>query len=166
MDRMSRLDRRPKGDPTSDLGSRCAWIWSVYRQMAKSLILETTFLIDLERERNRSKRGMAHGLLKTHEDCRLFITHTVAGELAAGKSLSERLRWREFIAPFRILDHSPEVDWQYGKTFRYLQENNCLIGTNDLWIAATALAYQLPLVTRNRDHFRRVPHLEIVAYGE
>jgi len=134
--------------------------------MAEKLILETTFLIDLERERNRSEPGIAHELLQGRQDCRLFITHTVAGELAAGKSLSERSRWREFISPFRILDHGPEVDWQYGKTFRYLQENNCLIGRNDLWIAATALAYQLPLVTRIGEHFRRVPDLEIVAYGE
>ncbi len=39
-----------------------------------------------------------------------------------------------------------------------------LIGTNDLWIAATALANDMPLVTKNAEHFRRVPGIEIADY--
>jgi predicted nucleic acid-binding protein len=39
-----------------------------------------------------------------------------------------------------------------------------LIGTSDLWIAAPALAYQMPVVTRNVTHVRRVPHLEVETY--
>ena len=40
-----------------------------------------------------------------------------------------------------------------------------LIGTNDLWIAATALAHSMPEVTRNSAQFARVPGLDVVAYG-
>jgi predicted nucleic acid-binding protein len=39
-----------------------------------------------------------------------------------------------------------------------------LIGSNDLWIAATALAYGMPVVTHNVEHYRRVPGLEVMAY--
>ena len=129
------------------------------------MILETTFLVDFERERQRDEGGPTRELLQQYGDHRLFITHTVAGELAAGKSLSDRDRWREFIAPFRVLSATPDVDWEYGKAFRHLQRNGQLIGANDLWIAATALAYGLPVVTRNTVHYRRVPGLDVIGYG-
>jgi predicted nucleic acid-binding protein len=38
------------------------------------------------------------------------------------------------------------------------------IGANDLWIAAAALAYGMPVVTRNLEHYRRVPDLQVEAY--
>jgi tRNA(fMet)-specific endonuclease VapC len=129
------------------------------------LILETSFLIDFERENSRGAPGPALAFLEAHEDARLYITFTVAGELAAGASLGERARWEEFLAPFHILAFNADVSWEYGRAYRYLQENGQFIGGNDLWIAATGLAYRMPIVTRNIEHYRRVPGLQIVEYG-
>ena len=39
-----------------------------------------------------------------------------------------------------------------------------LIGANDLWIAATAVAFGKPIVTKNDRHFRRVPRLGVMRY--
>jgi predicted nucleic acid-binding protein len=133
--------------------------------MEQALILETTFLIDFERERQRGAGGPATALLRRYANYRVFITPTVAGELAAGRSLSDRARWQEFIAPFRILVTTPDVSWEYGKAFRHLQRNGLPIGANDLWIAATGLAYDVPVVTRNADHYCRVPGLHVVGYS-
>lgn len=130
----------------------------------EGLILETTFLIDLERETARDEPGAAHRFLRSRENERLSITFVTAGELAAGASLSEPERWLGFVRRFQVLQASTEVCWQYGKLYRYLQTNGLLIAGNDLWIAATALAHELPLVTRNLRHFQRVPGLEVVAY--
>jgi predicted nucleic acid-binding protein len=132
--------------------------------MGRSLILETTFLIDLEREHNRGRPGPAVAWLESHEDARLYLTFTVLGELAAGLSLSQRERWDGFVAPFFVLPSTNDVSWQFGRSFRHLHQNGQLIGTNDLWIAATALAYAMPVVTRNTAHFRRVPGLEVESY--
>ena len=71
--------------------------------MDRSLILETTFLIDFERERARLQAGSTRDFLRRHVRCRLFITHVIAGELAAGVSMGRREEWEEFIRPFRIL---------------------------------------------------------------
>ena len=132
--------------------------------MGESLILETSFLIDFERENNRGVPGPALAFLEAHEDARLYITFTVAGELAAGISIADRARWEEFIAPFHILASSADVAWEYGRAYRYLQGNRLLIGANDLWIAATGIAYRMPIVTRNVEHYRRVPDLLVAAY--
>ena len=131
--------------------------------MERSLILETTFLIDFERER-KSGEGATLTFLRGRSDHRLLITHTIAGEMACGSSLSARKRWEAFVKPFRILVWTPEVDWRYGQIFSYLKSQGLMIGANDLWIAATAIVYGCPVVTANTDHFSRVPNLEILSY--
>ncbi len=129
--------------------------------MARGLILETSFLVDLERELTRRKAGPAQGFLEKHPDRRLFVTFTISGELAAGHQPGERKTWTALLAPFRILPCTDDVCWLYGQTWRYLSDNGLLIGANDLWIAATALAFGLPLVTRDERQFRRVPGLDV-----
>jgi predicted nucleic acid-binding protein len=129
----------------------------------RSLILETTFLIDLEREHHRAA-GAAVAFLEANEDARLYLPFIVAGELAAGTPLSKRDRWESFLAPFYVLPSTADVSWEYGRAYRYLKDNGRLIGGNDLWIAATGLAYKMPVVTRNAEHYRRVPGLEVEEY--
>lgn len=133
--------------------------------MGDALILETTFLIDLEREVARQAPGAAHELLARHPRQRLHITPTIAGELASGGSMVDRARWEGFLAPFHMLALGRDVCWEYGNAFRYLQANGLLIGANDLWIAAAGLAYRMPVVSRNARHFARVPGLEVVGYA-
>ena len=132
--------------------------------MGRSLIVETSFLIDLEREHYRGTPGRAVAFLEQNGDARLYLPFIVAGELAAGLSLSDRSRWETFLAPFYVLASNADVSWEYGRAFRYLQENGRLIGGNDLWIAATGLAYRMPVVTRNVEHYRRVPGLDVESY--
>lgn len=131
--------------------------------MDRAVVLETTFLIDLERERRRGQ-GAAHEFLGSHGEWALYITDVIAGELATGSSLSERAAWETFVAPFRILPPTMEADWQYARAAVYLERNRLPIGANDLWIAAVALAHDVPVVTRNIDHFSRVPDLRVVGY--
>ena len=132
--------------------------------MGRPLILETTFLIDLEREHHRGSPGPAVGFLESNGDARLYLPFTVAGELAAGLSMRDRARWEAFLSPFYVLPSTAEVSWRYGRAYRHLHDNGRLIGANDLWIAATGLAYGMPVVTRNVEHFRRVPDLDVESY--
>lgn len=132
--------------------------------MGRPLILETSFLIDLEREHNQSTPGPGVAFLERNGDARLYLPFIVAGELAAGTSLADRTKWEAFLAPFYVLSSNVDVSWEYGRAYRYLQENGRLIGGNDLWIAATGLAYRMPIVTRNVEHYRRVPGLDVEEY--
>lgn len=58
-------------------------------------------------------------------------------------------------------DDLPQV---YGGLLATLQRTGRVIGTMDLLIAAAALVDEAPIVTRNLDHFRRIPGLEVVSY--
>ncbi len=133
--------------------------------MVDALILETSFLVDLERELIADRPGLAQIFLESHQAQKLHITFTIAGELAAGPRMNERARWNELVSPFEVLPCTPEVSWRYGRLYRYLRDNGLLIDANDLWIAATALAFGMPVVTRNKRHFARVPELDVIAYG-
>lgn len=129
------------------------------------MILDSTFLVDLERERKGGEVGPAVTFLRAHKDVAFAITFTIAGELAAGRSLGlDREKWERFIRPFRVYDYSPEVAWTFGRSFRQLQRDGRMIGANDLWIAATALANDVPVVTRNDREFSRVEGLQVFAY--
>jgi len=47
-----------------------------------------------------------------------------------------------------------------------LEQAGTTIGMNDLWIAATALASGLAVVTSNHAEFSRVPELPVIRYGQ
>jgi tRNA(fMet)-specific endonuclease VapC len=128
-----------------------------------TVIAESSMLIALERERARGARGPAMDYLAFHPHQRLVVTPVIAAELGAGRSLAQRQRWDAFLRPFRSLPITSDVAWRYAETFRFLQTNGLMIGSNDLWIASAGLAYDLPVVTANPRDFRRVPGLEVVA---
>jgi tRNA(fMet)-specific endonuclease VapC len=128
-----------------------------------TLIIESSVLIALERERLQRRHGPAMEFLALHPHHRLVITPVIAGELAAGRSLSVRRRWDALLQPFRSLPMTADVAWHYGSAYRYLQANGMMIGLNDLWIAAAGLAHDVPVVTANPRDFTRVPGLEVIA---
>lgn len=128
------------------------------------MILDTVVLIDLEREITRGKAGPAMAALKRLANQELFLTPTIAGELAAGESLRKHDVWSRFIEPFTLLMINPQVSWNYGELYRTLRSRGTMIGANDLWIAATALAYNEGLLSRNRSDFHKVPKLRLETY--
>lgn len=129
------------------------------------MILDSTFLVDFEREARRSDIGPATRFLEHHADDPLMITFTIVGELAAGMTLGgDRSRWEDFIRPFNLLACTPDVAWEFGFIYRELKAAGTLIGANDLWIAATARTYRVPLVTRNDADFSRIGGITVFGY--
>ena len=129
------------------------------------MILDSTFLVDFEREVARRSAGPATRFMQTRSDEELCITFTIAGELAAGESMGrDRAKWETFIRPFRFFAYNDDVALRFGEIFRELRRKGPLIGANDMWIAAAALANDQPLVTRNVDAFQRVAGLQVLSY--
>jgi tRNA(fMet)-specific endonuclease VapC len=127
------------------------------------MILDSNILIKLEREVRRGKSGPAVQFMESVQSTRLCITPTIAGELACGLSLAKHEAWVQFIAPYEMLTINASAIWVYGEVYRDLAGKGRLIGTNDLWIAAVAIAHDLPLVTGNLDEFRRVSGLQVIG---
>lgn len=128
------------------------------------LILDTNVIITAEREAKRGVTTSIDRLLQEWAEETFFVTFTIAGELACGKSASPRRDWERLCKPFTILPWSHEISWVYGEIYRDLAAKGALIGSNDLWIAATALVHDMGVVTKNHDEFQRVVGLRVVAF--
>lgn len=128
------------------------------------LILDTNFIITAEREAKRRVQGKVDAFLAAHPEESFFITFTVAGELACGQSAAARAQWERLCRPYAVLPWSLDISWHYGDLYRLLAGNGTLIGTNDLWIAATALFHGMGVVTSNRNEFERIPGLRVIDY--
>jgi predicted nucleic acid-binding protein len=128
------------------------------------LILDTNFIIATQREFSHGIAGPATAFLAARDGQEFAITFTIAGELACGRSAAERRIWQGLCRPYLLLDWSIEISWKYGELYRLLQARGELIGTNDLWIAASALFYDRELVTNNAREFTRVPGLQVITY--
>lgn len=126
------------------------------------MIIDTNVLIWLERESRSRKPARATRFFESLSDTRICITPTIAGEIACGASMSGREIWEKFLLPFELVPIDAGSAWHYGRIYRELAGRGELIGGNDLWIAATAVAHQLPLATGNAKEFLRVPGLMVV----
>jgi predicted nucleic acid-binding protein len=85
------------------------------------------------------------------------------GELAAG---FEKIGDVEHILRRIKIHYLPlHVAWQASRIERQLGQSGQRLGENDNWIAATALAFGLRLVTNDED-FRRVSGLRRIGYVE
>jgi len=125
---------------------------------------DTTFLIDLQYS-TRSRAGVAsRDFLRAHGRDRLYVSVIALGEFAAGFADERDQNFLETVRHFAILNVDGSVAMVYRTLFRTLQSAGQLIGANDLWIAATATHYKLPLVTSNKTDFSRIQALRIVSY--
>lgn len=71
------------------------------------------------------------------------------------------LRLEELTQIVQVIPLMPETAAVYGAIRAALSAKGEMIGGNDLWIAAHALASKLVLVTNNEREFRRAPDLKI-----
>lgn len=131
--------------------------------MNNAYLFDTCFLIDLEREMRRGA-GKAHRFLENNPTARACLSWTVAGEFAEGFGGIHHPACEAMLSRFEILEMGRSTAHQYAVTTRCLRTRNQLIGANDHWIAAAALAYSMPLVTNNSAHFERIGGLEVVGY--
>ena len=84
------------------------------------------------------------------------------GRLAPCKRATELAhRLNALLSAFPVLPLPADAAPHYGNTRAQLEATGKSIGSNDLWIAAHALAQNLTLVTNNTREFERVPGIKV-----
>ena len=127
-------------------------------------LVDTDFLIDLEREWASASPGPAVAFLDIHQGTALAVSTVSVLEFLEGyehPSAGERL-----LEAYKRLPVTESVARRGSRLRRTLRAEGQMIGDFDVLIAATALDAGVPLVTANTTHFYRVEGLTVEPYRD
>ncbi len=128
------------------------------------VLIDSTVLIAHERGRLDLPEKLAR-----REDEEFFISVITASEILHGvhRAQDSRIRTQRSAFVEAVLERFPilQVDLTtariHSRVWADLAAAGILIGPHDLWIAATAIAHGLTLVTANLREFKRVTGLSV-----
>ena len=131
--------------------------------------LDTSFLVDAIRESRRGVTGPAREWLTANRSAELALCVPVLCELLVGAELhadpeEEGRRVRQVCAGLPVVHLDERVPAVYARTAATLIGSGDRLATMDLLIASAALSVGAAVLTRNVDHFERVPGLKVIRY--
>lgn len=127
-------------------------------------ILDTCFLIHLQREWVRRQPGPATRFLERHAGEEFGVS--VISTLEFLEGYGHPADGERFLAPFPQLPVTTEVARIGSRIRRDLRQRGEMIGDFDILIAATALEAGRALVTDNTRHFERIDGLLLEGYRD
>ena len=135
--------------------------------MEARFLRDTDICICVRQKRSASLRQRFHAL-QPGEVVVSVITYgeLLFGAITRGQLAAEREKWRELVRLLPVLPLPLETSEKYGTIRAELETSGKVIGNNDLWIAAHAMAAQLILVTNNEKEFRRVRGLKVQNWAK
>lgn len=132
--------------------------------------LDSSFLIDLQRELARGRPGPALDAIESMaDDETLAVSVHVVCELRAGAELARRpLEEHEKVDRLLsgLLVAFPDSSFAaaYGRLLASITQRSRSVASMDLLIATAAMLDDAPLLTRNAKDFARVPGLRVLSY--
>lgn len=129
-----------------------------------ALLIDSSLFIAVERS------GQApESLLEQLGDEEIALSAMTASELLHGVHRADgavrRGRREKFVErlllTIPVLPFTLEVARTHSRVWADLQKRGAIIGAHDLVIAATALAHDMTVLTRDRRHFGRIEELKV-----
>ena len=122
------------------------------------MLLDTCFLIDLA----KGDPGALKFIFRAGEN-KLHICPIVIGEFLVPFAPNPQ-PGLTFLQSFEVLPTDELVAAKYAQLIHRLGRQKTVGGTNDIWIAATAIVNGTSLVTRNTADFAKIPELSLLSY--
>lgn len=96
------------------------------------------------------------------DDTELYISVVTLYELLMGATDEAKKRDVELLTePLIILPFTKSVAEMSAEVYHDLRQRNRMIEFRDIFIGATALAHDLPVLTKNTKHFERIEGLSL-----
>jgi predicted nucleic acid-binding protein len=127
--------------------------------MSSSVNVDSCVLIEYFRAKDKST-SLYSKLIFRYEN--IFISTIVLFEILAGTSEANREFWHFFLKGVILLPFDERAARIAAELSQKLRKNRLQIECSDLFIAATSIANNMPLVTFNRKHFEQLGDLELV----
>lgn len=128
------------------------------------MLFDTEFIIAISRRPGSASHTRARAFLLKNRPAGLYISRVTACEIATG--FDTRAAAEATLTPYTPLEIDADTAWIASRLFRQLKGTGLHIGDNDVWIAATALRFNLPLVSNNARHLGRVADLDLRPYED
>ena len=123
------------------------------------ILLDTSILIDMFRRKVR-ENSFFYQLANNYQ---YFAVSTITRfEILVGNNEIQNSFWSSFYKNIEIIDFNDNCAMAASNIVKQLKSKNQMIEIADIFIGGTALAYNLPLATLNKNHFSRIENLEIL----
>lgn len=123
------------------------------------ILLDTSILIDMFRRKVR-ENSYFYRLANNYQN---FAVSTITRfEILVGNSEIQNSYWSSFYKNIEIIDFNDNCAMAASNIVKQLKSKNQMIEIADFLIGGTAIAYNLPLATLNKNHFSRIEKLEIL----
>lgn len=127
--------------------------------MGQEALLDTTVLIDHLRGRRSGKHSLFQESLLAFDS--IFVSSISIYEVEIGSILSGRSSdIKPLLSALNILNFTEDIAVEAAKIYAELRKKRALIESHDIFIAATARFFGLPLITQNLSHFQRIDRLD------
>lgn len=124
------------------------------------ILIETSVLIKYFRTSKRQEITLFEKAIERFNKC--FLSVITVYEIELGAARAGRLSDLQNVLPYvNILPIDFEIANRTSRLHSDLIGKNRDIGIKDVFIAATSLVYNIPILTYNRRHFARTP-VEII----
>ena len=126
----------------------------------KIIVVDTSVLIDLFRKTDKSNSLLVSLVEQGYDYCISAITEY---EIYRGALLGQLSFWDDLLEKIQVLPFDKIASRVAVNINADLKRKRKQIDIPDLFIAATAIANNLPLATINRKHFDRIDTLNLIG---
>ena len=126
----------------------------------RRILVDTSVVIDHFRKKKKQK-SLLYELAK---DNKLFLSAISKFEFLVGTKPSQISQTEKLIEGFFILSFNSNVAAVARDIAKKFKTKNKIIEFRNIFIAATAIANDIPLSTLNIKHFERIDDLELIGF--
>lgn len=130
--------------------------------MASSrMVADSSIFIEFLRANDKKKTT----LYQLPDHAELFLSVVTLYELLMGATNEVKKRDIELLTgPLVILPLTKPVAEKSAEIYQRLRQSNKMIEFRDIFIGATAILHDLPILTHNEKHFKRIDGLSMIKH--
>ena len=124
----------------------------------RRMVVDSGIFIDYLRSKDKSKTILQN----LPDDVELYISSVTLYELYMGATSPQKwIDVKTLTDDIPVLPFTKTISEKAAIIYQELKKENKIIEFRDIFIAATAMVHDLPVLTRNKTHFTRVKGLKL-----
>lgn len=122
------------------------------------MVVDSGIFIDYLRSKDKTKTILQN----LPDDAELYVSSVTLYELYMGTTSPQKwIDVKTLTDDIPVLPFTKTISEKAAIIFQELKKGNKIIEFRDIFIAATAIVHDLPVLTRNKKHFTRVKGLKL-----